>query len=338
MQIVALDAGDAAAVQEWYDLHVAVRRADLPDYPAMSWRNLVAPLTHWWPGHRFEHWVARDAAGRLVGASEVSLPLLDNTDNAFVEVAVHPDFRRRGYGRELFDHVVARSRAAERVRVIWNSCEPVPDGPARSAAPTAFATSLGAHRGNEETHWRLDMSIVDDDAIAGQLAAAWRRAAGYSLVQWGDTAPDDILDDLAVLDGRLLADAPTGDIDVEAENVDADRVRANEQARLARGQRQYNTATRHDATGEIVALTTLLFRDGDPHCASQDITIVLPDHRGHRLGTVVKLENLAYARAAEPEMRQVDTWNAITNSYMVSINEAMGFRGVDTWPDWQLAI
>lgn len=338
MRIVTLDPSDSAVAEQWYDLLATVRRIDLPDYPELSRYQELKRLAEPWPGYHIEHWVARDDAGRVVGTSEVSLPLLDNTDNAFLELAVHPDFRRRGIGRALFDHGVVRAQEAGRDRTIWESCESLRGGPTRSPAPTALATAVGATRANEEVHWRLTVSTVDDEALARQLAEAWQRAEGYSLVQWRDTAPDDVVDGLAVLDSRLLADAPTGELDVEPEKVDADRIRANEQARLARGQRVYNSAVRHDATGEIVASTALVFRQGDRHCGSQDITIALPEHRGHRLGTVVKLENLAFTRLGEPELRQIDTWNAATNRHMIAINEAMGFRAVDTWPSWQLTI
>lgn len=338
MRIEAMDPGEAPVVDEWFDLQVAVRRVDLPDYPEVSRRSLVSGLIDTWPGHRAERWCAYDARGRMAGATELMLPVLDNVGNVLLTLAVHPDFRRQGTGRALFEHAVARTREMGRRRLIAESCEGIPHGPARSPAPTAFATAMGAERANEETHWRLLMSAVDDRALAGQLAAAWKRAAGYSLVQWGDAAPDDVVEDIAVLDSRVNADIPTGDLHVEPEKVDAARIRASERARLSRGLRQYNTAVRHDASGAIVALTTLVFREGDPYCGSQNITIALPEHRGHRLGTVVKLENLAYARAGEPQLRQIDTWNATTNTYMVAINQAMGFRPVDVMPVWQLDV
>ena len=34
-------------------------------------------------------------------------------------------------------------------------------------------------------------------------------------------------------------------------------------------------------------------------------------------------------------MRYIDTWNAAENKPMIAINEAIGFRAVDGWVDWQ---
>ena len=54
--------------------------------------------------------------------------------------------------------------------------------------------------------------------------------------------------------------------------------------------------------------------------------LVDPDHRGHRLGTIVKIENLRRARAHEPALAVVETYNAEANPHMLAINVAMGFR------------
>ena len=59
------------------------------------------------------------------------------------------------------------------------------------------------------------------------------------------------------------------------------------------------------------------------------------DHRGHRLGMLIKAANLRLLRAESPRTRWLNTWNATSNTYMISINEALGFRPVDSWGEWQ---
>jgi RimJ/RimL family protein N-acetyltransferase len=90
-----------------------------------------------------------------------------------------------------------------------------------------------------------------------------------------------------------------------------------------------------DKSGRLVALTALGFERSSPWHAWQWITIVDPEHRGHRLGMVVKLENLRHAREHEPDLRVIDTGNAAVNDHMISINEAIGFRAVDAETHWQ---
>jgi hypothetical protein len=65
---------------------------------------------------------------------------------------------------------------------------------------------------------------------------------------------------------------------------------------------------------------------------------VLPAHRGHRLGMRVKLANLEFLRRSRPKVSLINTWNAAINDHMVSINEAIGFRAVDRWREWQLEL
>jgi hypothetical protein len=64
-------------------------------------------------------------------------------------------------------------------------------------------------------------------------------------------------------------------------------------------------------------------------------TLVHREHRGHRLGMAVKVENLRRLQADHPERRRVVTGNDDTNSWMVSINEDLGFRIVELCPAYQ---
>ena len=65
---------------------------------------------------------------------------------------------------------------------------------------------------------------------------------------------------------------------------------------------------------------------------------MLPAHRGHRLGLRLKADNLIRATDAEPALRAIDTWNAEENLHMVAVNEALGFRALDTWAERQLEL
>jgi hypothetical protein len=94
----------------------------------------------------------------------------------------------------------------------------------------------------------------------------------------------------------------------------------------------------HEATDKLVAWTALSGPKVVPEHMWQQITLVHPQHRGHRLGLIVKLENLKHALGYRPGLAAIDTWNATTNEHMLAINRAMGFQAVDSWTDWQQAI
>ncbi len=194
---------------------------------------------------------------------------------------------------------------------------------------------MGAKASLEEVRRRLDLTTADGAALAGMLADAQARAGGYDLVTWRGRTPDEYAADVAYLEGRLLTDAPVGDLTLEAEQVDVARLREGEQVVDAAGISVYSAGAVHAGSGRLVALTALARTVTVPWHAWQWITLVDPDHRGHRLGGLVKVANLQLAREHEPELRVIDTWNAAVNSHMIAINEAMGFRPVDSWINWQ---
>jgi hypothetical protein len=70
----------------------------------------------------------------------------------------------------------------------------------------------------------------------------------------------------------------------------------------------------------------------------QEDTLVLPAHRGHRLGLRIKIDNLLQVRTYEPALRLVDTWNADANSHLIAINEALGYRPVSRHSEWELQL
>jgi GNAT superfamily N-acetyltransferase len=329
-----IDAGDDGQVEAAFRVEAAARADGKPDVPPLTFNDFARRLRHDWPGNRSHHWLAR-AGGQPVGVLSVDLPYLDNTTMAAVHLVVHPDRRREGTGTLLHTTAVEFARTNGRTLLQGEYVDSLPGGPERSPAAAAFAVAVGAKVGLNEVRRRLDLSTVDSGPWAGMLADARTRASGYSVVAWTDAAPADIVSDVDRLEGRLLIDAPTGDMIYEAERIDAHRFRATEEALRQRGRRAYHVGARHDRSGRLVAWTMITFDGGSATHAFQQITIVDPDHRGHRLGQLVKLENLSHTRAAEPALVHIDSYNAADNTHMIAINEAIGFRPVDAFVLWQ---
>jgi GNAT superfamily N-acetyltransferase len=331
IEVRALDPHDDAALAAHHAVAVAATAHDVPDFPA--------PCPVWYAGllrypkrssKRFA-WIAY-VDGRPAGVLDLDLPMLDNTGNADIELQVAPKYRGRGIGRALHAHAVGVAREHGRVRLIGEAVTALPGGPPRDEAGAAFATAMGAKEALVEVRRRLDLSTVD----VGGLRAA--EAPGYSLVRWRERAPDDIVADVGRLDARMYTDPPLGDLVLEKPNIDVARVRESEESHDRRGERSYKTGVRHDATGTLVGWTMLALESTVDDHAWQTITIVDPDHRGHRLGMWIKVANLKYLMAHEPEVRMIDTWNAASNTHMIAINEAVGFRPVDAWGMWQQEI
>ncbi len=335
--VTPVDLADPFAAERAYEIHLASRAVDVPDLPPFCRQRFFGTMRHPMPG-RQHHYALAHLDGVPVGYLGLNLPQLANTENAAIDLMVHPECRRRGVGRALHAYAVRLLREQGRKRMVSLVVAELPGGPSRSSAGAGFAAALGAQLAQADVRRRLDITTLDQPGLDRLLADAWPRAAGYSLLCWTGAAPAEYLDDVAYLEGRLIEDAPSGELVREPEKMDAAQVRAIEATFDAWGRRLYHCGIRHDATGRLVAWTMLDFAAANPWHAFQQITVVGPGHRGHRLGTIIKIENLRYALAHEPALRAVDTWNAQANAHMISINEAIGLRPVDAWHNWQLTI
>lgn len=329
MRVVRLNTSDAAAVGAVVDILGAAHAEDFPNDPKFCPEWTAATVRVPVPGIRQERWLAMDS-GAPVGALLVEFPELDNQSTALVEVTVHPSARRRGVGTALAEHALSRAVAGARELMIAESVV--------GGATEAFARAHGAEARQVEHRQRL---VVEQGARAGWerlLADAYRHSGGYRLVRWSGPVPGEHLDGMAYLTARMSTDIPLGTLDWQPERWDTDRMRAHDDVVARRGGRTYTTAAVHEASGEVVAFTTLMYTPDDPTHAWQDNTIVEPAHRGHRLGTVVKIENLRFAIGHEPLTRAVTTWNALDNGPMNAINAALGFVPIDHWGEWQLGV
>ena len=70
--------------------------------------------------------------------------------------------------------------------------------------------------------------------------------------------------------------------------------------------------------------------DTDRAHAQVGITLVAPSHRGRRLGLALKLATHDLAVATYPDLVTVDTSNAEVNTQMNAVNEALGYRTIET--------
>jgi GNAT superfamily N-acetyltransferase len=319
---------DDALFPAWCEVWAAGQRVDRPDEsprPASDHvalgRQLVRP-----GGSRNGTHRAAVADGGVVGALRLLLPTKDNPTVAVVDVAVHPDTRRRGLGTALLTEGIRLAAAAGRTELIAEVDEPAPRTPGRE-----FAQRYGWTCDLLET--RRDLVLPPDEQALSDLEAAARKAsAGYDVITWRDRTPDELLDDRALLEQRMTTDAPHGDLPVEEERWDGDRIREYEASHVARGRTVLSAGAVQD--GRLVAFTDLQVPIAQPERANQAGTLVLREHRGHRLGALVKAAVLRELAATLPQVRRISTYNSDSNLPMVAVNEALGFRPAGHLSSW----
>ncbi|HEX4977206.1 MAG TPA: GNAT family N-acetyltransferase [Nocardioides sp.] len=272
-------------------------------------------------------WVAW-VDGTPVAHADLELPWRENTSAAFVRGHVHPDHRRAGIGRRLWDTAVGEARGAGRARVYSGALDGTPGGPTLEAwglVPTdgRYAVRRIDLHATPTTTWRR---LVDECEAP---------AADYELVRLAGPTPEELRPGMALLH-EAINDAPANDEDEEPMLFDEQRVRDYDDAMAARRQTVYRVLARHRTSGEWAGLSMLCVDEFGPTVAFQEDTSVVRAHRGHRLGLLMKADMLRWITEDRPEVAAVDTWNAITNHHMIAVNERLGARVVAHFQGYRL--
>lgn len=303
------------------------RVVDAPHEMSQTASTYAAHLRCGWDGDPPMNALARDASGRTVGLLDVHLPRWDNTHLGFVTVTVAPQVRRRGTGRRLFDVGIQRVRDAGR-RLLASEC--LEDG---TGVP--FLEAAGLKRASVDVQRRQDLRSLDYAVVGGEYDNAERAAAAYHLERVPAPTPENLIADVVHVT-QAINDAPRDDFELEDEVFSAERVRAFEAAQAAQGRRIYRLAARGRATGGLAGHTVVAVDAERPWHAWQYDTSVVREHRGHRLGLLLKTGMLRWLAEEEPQVRTLDTWNAESNAHMIEVNEVLGYRVVARGFTWQL--
>lgn len=320
-----LTADDEETVGQWLQL-MSDAAGDVPRAAPPCPVDMVGSLRFAPPATVLEDWVAR-RDGQVVGA--LRLALSEGAPVARVDqLLVHPKLRRRGIGRALHEHALGLAAEHGRTSLTATVVEALPAGPERDPGPAAFAAAMGATRAGTPAGVHQWLDLDRHDPLADGVPDV---PPGYSLVTWGTITPDEYAVPVSLLELSLGAD-PVDDVD--AREVETSYARAFEKMRVGRGRRAYHTGVVHEESGMLAGYTSVSKTTGNPEYALQGMTVVHRAHRGHRLGTLLKLANLEYVLRHEPAVRLVETANAEDNHSMIAVNAAMGFVPHDRWVFW----
>lgn len=272
--------------------------------------------------------------GRIVAQATLETSTSEGFDLSWALLGVHPQFQGRGIGRALADAVEEAARADGRRKVVTYVPGRSLDG-ARRASPTGFGSISADARSTRfmdargytfeqvERMSRLELPVAGLDA---QLAAA-EAATGseYRAHTWVDFTPEGWREDRALLATRMSTDAPTAGLEEPEDVWTVERLLAAEERRRDNPRRHLVAAAEHVPTGRLVGYTVLSV-PAQPHRAVQQYaTLVLREHRGHRLGMLLKVANLAHLARYAPGHPSILTFNAEENRPMLDVNEAVGF-------------
>lgn len=287
--------------------------------------------------------------GNIVGMVTVSFPQEAEAHAAEIDMLVPAEHWGHGVEEALLSRAEEEARTRGRnVLQLWSLHRPeesermlVPrTGWGR--VPAIPLSDLLEARGFrlEQVERNSEFDLQADAAPLRRALAEAQSFAGadYRVVEWMLPTPPALRDGFAAVLARLSTDAPSGDMDFVAEQWDADRVVRREAQLTGAGQAVSVVAVQHIPSGDLVAYNELLISADRASVTHQFGTLVSQEHRGHRLGMIVKCANLLRWRELMPSSAVVSTFNAEENRPMLSINEAIGFVAVSYAGAWQKKI
>jgi GNAT superfamily N-acetyltransferase len=321
---------DDHAWLEWYEPVRAVQLEAWPEDPPQSEEELRAMYANNEYVDRVLL-VARADKGDVVGAAIVGMPKKDNLRIADIDVSIDPAHRGLGHGRALLE--ASESLVADRGRteLISNTFGRVTSDSSREAR---FARAAGYHRARREV--RRDVRLpLNADRLGALLAANASAAADYEIVEWSKSCPEDLLEGRARLAETISDDEPRGDLATERQVWDGRRIRVWEDAVARMGRELMSAGAIERRSRELVAVTDVGLATTGQDLAFQLATVVAPEHRGHRLGILIKIANLQQIAGHECPPRRICTWNGETNEQMIRVNEELGFTIEGEAVNWQ---
>lgn len=282
--------------------------------------------------------------GEIVGVTRYETGTDDAADTAWICALVLSGYRRQGIGSALIRGLEDFARADERPKaVVYHGAVDLPGEklvpptgsgsvPADDAA-VRFLLKHGYRLEQVERVSRLPLPLIDLDARLTTATA--ETGPDYRLHYWIGRTPEQWLEDIAVLGNRMSTDAPSAGLEEPEETWTVERVVAADARDAASPRTRYVVAAEHVASGRLAGFTVLSVPRQHDRSAVQYATLVMREHRGRRLGMLLKVANLVHLRDHSGEHPSVITFNAEENRHMLRVNEALGFVPIASEGAWR---
>lgn len=308
-----------------HELHLLHEDEMLPDDPPFPWQQRLLDWRHPLETERLDHWVLWKGP-EIVATSGLHVDLVENLENAYGWVYVHPQHRGSGYGRAIATKMLDAAEADGRIRFAIG----IKDG----RAEEALAMRAGMKSAYREKVSRLDFQALDWDLMESWMTRSAERAFDYELMFLQSPIEDEYLDAFCDL-MFVMNSAPREDFVEDEETMTPEIWRDLESKMALTGRKILIYVARHQPTGKFVGFTTVAYKPLQPDLVDQWDTGVDPDHRNKGIGRWVKAAMAFELRDRYPTVTRIDTENAGSNAPMLGINVEMGFKPILIVNVWQ---
>jgi GNAT superfamily N-acetyltransferase len=311
-----------AELESWLRAYNTALAADLPDDPPWGMGRLRDYLTVTMPGERRLTWLAEDEnlPGVVLGYGRMLM--LDGV--GVIELYVIPAARRQRLG-EILLTVIAERAVLEGFTSL--GVEVIGGTPAMG-----FYPAHGFNHAYTEMRSILDLADVDWAHLSEMAEGV---AHGYRIEYYAGDLPDEILPEYAEAKQVRRLD-PDGDLELRPSSYDPDRLRASLRCLQGRGLKPYIVVAIHERSEKVAGLTELVVPALRPSRADQYDTVIVPEHNSYGLARAIKARMLLELRAAEPNLREVQTWHAPEREQLQQVNKELGFRPDREWREYEV--
>ena len=245
------------------------------------------------------------------------------------DLMVRRDQRRAGIGTQLLRLICEETLREDRSLLTWSTFDAVPAG-------EAFARRLDARAARVNRTSELRVADINWEMVNLWVHHGSERARGYRLEMVDGPFPDHLRADAAALH-HIMQTAPRDDLDMGDVTIDIDDIAELDRALVEAGRERWTCFVR-DPHGNCVGGTEVTFEPWEPSTVLQQNTGIDPAHRGLGLAKWAKAAMLDRIRHERPEAERVRTGNAFSNAPMLAINDALGFRVINTQTNWQIDV
>jgi GNAT superfamily N-acetyltransferase len=331
MPFVRVQPDDVSQVTAVAGIEDAARQVDDPDAFPLIAEMLAGQMRYGWDLEPEEHYLYNpDETADPIGVLVLDKPTRDNLHLVWAQITVHPDHRRAGHGSVIMNEALRRTREAGRTTLWVGTAED--DQGARK-----FVEGFGFSYASHDARRRQVLACVNHAEVQRLWADAQAAASDYCLERLQPPITDQVLGELVEVTAAIN-DAPMGDLTYEDEKFDMQRLRDLETAMAGRGNRAYRVIARHRDSGEVGGHTIVATHPLQPEVGGQGDTAVARHHRGHRLGLLLKIDMMHWLAEVEPQLKIIETWNNVDNTFMINVNEALGYRLSRTFNMYELRI
>jgi GNAT superfamily N-acetyltransferase len=323
---------DTAGPEVWTALHAHRRAiaAELqPHDPVLSDADCEYEMRRADPLWDARQWLVLDRTGALGFASawfrRPGTPnAAEHTRFLKCHGSVLASARRKGIATLLLRHVHALMHATDK-SVLTLSAD--------TDAGHAFLTHVGA----AAKHSMVECRALLDGLAWPYLRASENIASGLGLTWecYAGRVPRDTLAALLPAFTALIADIPLGTLETPPLRLEIECYDCWYDT-IARSGGTHHLVLLRAPDGTVVAMSEASWDSRHPAVACQILTAIARPWRGRGLARAIKAAILRQIRAANPDAREVRTFNAESNAPILAVNRRLGFTVLRRHVDYQI--